>query len=224
MPCHAHSNTLSLCFLHQYYPTALLLDCQTVAESDLVRSAADTNENTCIGHDGETSDKRVDADGADIECGCANEDDDGAHVCGRQEQAICTSEAERASSVFDLGDDEAAFVRLPPSPPAPNGSRLVPNCCAVCLCPYEIGETLAWSSNTSCRHAFHQDCVVEYLCKVQEVDCPCPCCRGTFVELPNHLDGEGGKKRKRFMSDVTRTSSFETDEAQLAFNTNRVSL
>ena len=182
----------------------LVLDCQTVAESDLVRSVADTCSKD---EEAASSGKRDDdVDGVDIERGCANEDD------------------ERASSVFDLGDDEAAFVRLPPSPPVPNGSRLVPNCCAVCLCPYEVGETLAWSSNSSCRHAFHRDCVVEYLCKVQEVDCPCPCCRGTFVELPNHLDGEGGGKRKRFMSDVTRTSSFETDETQLAFNTNRVSL
>ena len=194
--------------------TALVFDCQTVAESDLVRSTADT-----CSEDGEMSDRRVDVE-VDIECGCANEED----VCERKEQAIRISEAERTSSAFDLGDDEAAFVRLPPSPPAPNGSRLVPNCCAVCLCPYEVGETLAWSSNTSCRHAFHQDCVLEYLCKVQEVDCPCPCCRGTFVELPNHLDGEDGKKRKRFLSDATRTSSFDTDETQLAFNTNRVSL
>eukprot|EP00563_Minutocellus_polymorphus_P015640 CAMPEP_0181051238 /NCGR_PEP_ID=MMETSP1070-20121207/16945_1 /TAXON_ID=265543 /ORGANISM="Minutocellus polymorphus, Strain NH13" /LENGTH=298 /DNA_ID=CAMNT_0023130241 /DNA_START=109 /DNA_END=1005 /DNA_ORIENTATION=+ len=184
----------------------------TVAESDLVRSVDDA----CSEGRG-TLDKNN--DDVDIECGCANED---GEECEEHERD--TSEANDGSSVFHLGDDEAAFVRLPPSPPAPNGSRLVPNCCAVCLCPYEVGETLVWSSNTSCRHAFHRDCVVEYLCKVQEVDCPCPCCRGTFVNLPHHLDEENGKNRKRLMSDVTRTSSFDTDETQLAFNTNRISL
>ena len=165
---------------------------------------------------GGASDRKDDE--VDVECGCTNEDDE---VCGKQDQDTGTSLAERVSSVVD---DEAAFVCLPPSPPAPNGCRIVPNCCAVCLCPYDVGETLAWSSNKSCRHAFHLDCIVEYLCKVQEVDCPCPCCRGTFVELPNHLDEEDGKKRKRLMSDMTRTSSFETDETQMAFNTNRISL
>ena len=153
----------------------------------------------------------------DIECGCANEDED--------ERGSGDSETQVGLPTIPLGeDDEATFVRLPPSPRAPNGSRLVPNCCAVCLCPYEVGETLVWSSNTSCRHAFHRDCVVDYLCKVQEVDCPSPCCRGTFVTLPHHLDEKNGKRIKRLMSDATRTSSFDTGETQLAFNTNRISL
>lgn len=165
----------------------------TVAESDLVRSV----EDAC--GEGRGTPDNNDED-VDIECGEQGSEASGAKV--------------GLPTITLGGDDEAACVRLPPSPPAPNGSRLVPNCCAVCLCPYEVGETLVWSSNTSCRHAFHRDCVVDYLCKVQEVDCPCPCCRGTFVILPHHLDGKNGKNRKRLsVSDAaTRTSSFDADE------------
>lgn len=63
-----------------------------------------------------------------------------------------------------------------------SGKRTVPNCCAVCLCPYTQGETIVWSSNGKCPHAFHKDCVVEWLIKMQ-IGTPCPCCRQEFTDL-----------------------------------------
>mmetsp|Transcript_15232 Transcript_15232/g.20793 ORF Transcript_15232/g.20793 Transcript_15232/m.20793 type:complete len:270 (-) Transcript_15232:587-1396(-) len=66
---------------------------------------------------------------------------------------------------------------------AKNGNRTVPNCCAICLCPYDIGDELVWSSNEACSHAFHSECIVDWLIKMQE-GTPCPCCRQDFTNLP----------------------------------------
>jgi hypothetical protein len=64
-----------------------------------------------------------------------------------------------------------------------NGN-MVPNCCAICLTSYEEGDTVIWSSNQACAHAFHQDCVVGWLVKMQP-ETPCPCCRQEFTDLEN---------------------------------------
>lgn len=81
--------------------------------------------------------------------------------------------------------------------------RRVPNCCAICLAPYEVHETVVWScshspinnNNTSinsnninsikngCNHAFHYDCMIDWLIKVRD-GTPCPCCRREFTDLP----------------------------------------
>lgn len=61
----------------------------------------------------------------------------------------------------------------------PNKTQ-VPNCCAVCLGTYEEGEDVVWSEN--CQHAFHEECVTEWLIKMQEGN-PCPCCRSVFVDV-----------------------------------------
>jgi hypothetical protein len=39
---------------------------------------------------------------------------------------------------------------------AGNASRTVPGGCAICLCPYEEGDVVSWSTETACKHAFHQ--------------------------------------------------------------------
>ena len=62
-----------------------------------------------------------------------------------------------------------------------NGS-LVPNCCAICLGSYSVDDPVVWSSNPDCAHAFHQDCVVGWLVKMQP-ETPCPCCRQEFTDL-----------------------------------------
>eukprot|EP00543_Licmophora_paradoxa_P008832 CAMPEP_0202459758 /NCGR_PEP_ID=MMETSP1360-20130828/38554_1 /ASSEMBLY_ACC=CAM_ASM_000848 /TAXON_ID=515479 /ORGANISM="Licmophora paradoxa, Strain CCMP2313" /LENGTH=260 /DNA_ID=CAMNT_0049081029 /DNA_START=1 /DNA_END=783 /DNA_ORIENTATION=+ len=58
--------------------------------------------------------------------------------------------------------------------------RMVPNCCAVCLGTYDVGENVVWSANPDCSHAFHEDCVTDWLIKMQDGN-PCPCCRQSFV-------------------------------------------
>jgi len=58
---------------------------------------------------------------------------------------------------------------------------LVPNCCAICLGDYEVGDQVVWSSNQACPHAFHQDCILDWLIKMQP-ETPCPCCRHEFTD------------------------------------------
>lgn len=60
--------------------------------------------------------------------------------------------------------------------------KLAPNCCVICLTGYAVGDKVVWSSNQQCQHAFHQDCVVGWLVKMQP-ETPCPCCRQEFTDL-----------------------------------------
>lgn len=69
--------------------------------------------------------------------------------------------------------------------------RQVPNCCAICLCPYDVAETVVWSDNKACKHAFHEECISEWLVKQHE-GTSCPCCRQEF--LPSIISG-GAKQR-----------------------------
>jgi Ring finger domain len=62
------------------------------------------------------------------------------------------------------------------------GERRVPNCCAICLASYEFEDSVVWSTNAECIHAFHEDCVMDWLIKMYETY-PCPCCRSPFVEI-----------------------------------------
>ncbi len=73
---------------------------------------------------------------------------------------------------------------------APQDSHRIPNQCAICLCDYEEGDTIVTSCDRSCPHAFHRECIVEWLVRMQE-GTPCPCCRRTFVELDEYNPRSG---------------------------------
>ena len=76
--------------------------------------------------------------------------------------------------------------------------QYVPNCCAICLDSYGIGERVAWSTNPKCKHAFHRSCIVEYLITMKDgTGNPCPICRQPFTNLNNNsspflIDDDGG--------------------------------
>lgn len=57
----------------------------------------------------------------------------------------------------------------------------IPNCCAICLCSYDVNDTVIWSCNKECSHAFHDECILPWLVKNQNGECPC--CRRNFTDL-----------------------------------------
>lgn len=91
--------------------------------------------------------------------------------------------------------------------------RQVPNGCAICFSQFLAKERISWSSNKSCPHVFHHDCLVHWFHEVgrkvqkrryrQQPDMSeaealdlisafpkqCPCCRQTFcVEVAGVSD------------------------------------
>mmetsp|Transcript_25514 Transcript_25514/g.39527 ORF Transcript_25514/g.39527 Transcript_25514/m.39527 type:complete len:249 (+) Transcript_25514:47-793(+) len=67
-------------------------------------------------------------------------------------------------------------------------SRMVDASCVICLSRYVEGDTVVWSSNKECVHAFHKHCVMKWIMlqisrngrKEKPV---CPYCRRVFVSL-----------------------------------------
>ena len=55
--------------------------------------------------------------------------------------------------------------------------------CSICLSDYEVGDLVCWSRNKECTHAFHKDCIVDWLLRNQN----CPCCRLPYAELPGGI-------------------------------------
>lgn len=76
------------------------------------------------------------------------------------------------SITVSLGN--ADYVRI-------SATKSVPNCCAICLSCYKVGESIVWSLNPSCNHAFHFDCLSDWFTKTAQVGTPCPCCRQEFI-------------------------------------------
>jgi hypothetical protein len=78
--------------------------------------------------------------------------------------------------------------------------------CAICLYPYEPNEELTWSSNETCPHTFHKNCIIDWFIALGKVsdrkrkkekkekksdediitdfDMSCPCCRQSFIKEP----------------------------------------
>lgn len=66
--------------------------------------------------------------------------------------------------------------------PTSHSTVKIPNCCAICLCSYDVGDTIIWSCDKDCVHAFHDECIIPWLVKNQSGECPC--CRRQFTDLP----------------------------------------
>ena len=52
--------------------------------------------------------------------------------------------------------------------------------CDICLLEFETGEAVAWSPNPKCNHAYHEDCITDWLLRKPT----CPSCREDFIILP----------------------------------------
>lgn len=149
------------------------------------------------------------------------------------------------SSTAEYMDENNAELRLPVSPLATdkNTRKTVPAMCAICLGPYEVGDRVTYSPvvatstsegqeqdvetggssslpSRSCSHAFHTDCIVEWLAKKNDARPECPCCRRAFcavvplttsdlvtLNTNTGTGGGGGGTSSRTTATSTRSSS-----------------
>jgi len=54
-----------------------------------------------------------------------------------------------------------------------------PKECAICMARYKHNDEICWSRNERCVHAYHLNCMIEWLMK----DDKCPMCRSNFLVL-----------------------------------------
>ena len=66
-------------------------------------------------------------------------------------------------------------------PMGPIDKRCVQGTCMICLNSYKPGDVVTWSANSECVHAFHQNCIITWLTKINNDTLDCPCCRQSFV-------------------------------------------
>lgn len=121
-------------------------------------------------------------------------------------------------------------------------SREVPNGCAICLCAFDENDNITWSSNASCNHVFHRDCIVEWfvasgrkalnrrrrqeartgVVRLSDIalkritSCPmlCPCCRQDFATPPpDNLDDNTNLFQKSNNSITETHSGNSSDES-----------
>ena len=50
--------------------------------------------------------------------------------------------------------------------------------CDICLLEYKVGDEVAWSPNIECTHAFHKDCILDWLVRKTS----CPSCRRDYLK------------------------------------------
>jgi hypothetical protein len=112
------------------------------------------------------------APGPDAELGVTGLDLGESYAPDAGEVAI----TENVSAVVDM-EEVSTMLQLGDTP---NGQRQVPACCAICLCTYEVGDSVVVSPNQHCVHAFHVDCAVTWLSKKREP--LCPCCRQEYCD------------------------------------------
>jgi len=58
-----------------------------------------------------------------------------------------------------------------------SASLYSPKSCPICLEEYKAGDEIAWSKNNECPHAFHLDCMINWLMDHDE----CPLCRADYL-------------------------------------------
>jgi hypothetical protein len=52
--------------------------------------------------------------------------------------------------------------------------------CTICCEDYKSGDDIVWSRNRKCKHAFHTECIIQWLMDHDD----CPMCRNKYLEAP----------------------------------------
>ena len=98
-----------------------------------------------------------------------------------EENLVIGDCADEETTIQNVDEIDYGWIKVPSLKPS-SEPVLVANECAICLDSLTVGEIVVWSNNEKCRHAFHQDCIIEYLVQLHDSrGSPCPCCRQQFV-------------------------------------------
>lgn len=68
--------------------------------------------------------------------------------------------------------------------------------CSICFSEYQPGETICWSRNPDCSHAFHSECMTKWLIKHDD----CPHCRQEYLKAADKT--EAGDAREAGAPDM----------------------
>jgi hypothetical protein len=116
-------------------------------------------------------------------------------------EATCPATDIETGENMPEDDTEREFAWLVLPNDTPNGSRRVAAACAVCLSPYDVGDTVTWSPQRKCQHAYHSQCIEEWLARKEHS--ACPCCRQEFCydndddyELASTVDDEEAEQQE----------------------------
>jgi len=117
-------------------------------------------------------------------------------------------------------EEDDVLIQLPPPGLHHNvdvtvTTRPASGLCTICLCTFDVGSDVVWSSNPTCEHVFHADCILNWLLRQREGPL-CPCCRRDFIIDP--LDGlvvseeDPGDATTTGSGDATTTGPTEHDD------------
>lgn len=85
--------------------------------------------------------------------------------------------------------------------------------CSICLSSYHNGDEVAYSTNPSCQHEYHRECIQDWLMSHEE----CPLCRNVF--LPKDASTSTSEH-----SDSTVSSSTELEDARPSTNADQTTI
>jgi len=120
--------------------------------------------------------------------------------------------------IFDETDEDASpvepqcYLILPPEISSDNkkcnninNKGRTSNECAICMAEYDLGDVVIASKH--CSHAFHQTCILDWIGREKNVDCPS--CRTVFWD-PKAV----GKKDKRRGAEVDGSQQSQSQQPQ----------
>jgi len=86
--------------------------------------------------------------------------------------------------------------------------------CPICLDNFELGDFVMWSryNHGSCSHAFHEDCLLQWLLEQRENECPT--CRACFIADSGTNSTVSSSSST---TDTNENSTIELDEREINF-------
>jgi len=97
-----------------------------------------------------------------------------------------------SSSLDSNNNDNSSSTTTTPAP-----LRQASGLCPICLCAFQVGSDICWSSNELCEHVFHAECIINWLLRQPEGTL-CPCCRRDFIVDPfDVLSVERGEQEQQ---------------------------